>query len=182
LTLVEGENKEMKAKDVTVGWLQSLSYEIAPLNRVTIDGVVTKDLVAHLDGRGDVTELWSEPWDGFTPPAHVYQSATDKGVVKCWHLHEIHTDQFAVTRGKLQVSLADVREDSPSFGAVNTFIIGSLHPGLIRIPPGLLHGWKALTEPEVIVINLQSHVYAPDDEYKFPWNCVLEEVWQPKNG
>ena len=40
----------------------------------------------------------------------------------------------------------------------------------------------AAVQPEVIVVNLQSHVYDADDEFKFPWNCVLEEVWEPKNG
>ena len=45
-----------------------------------------------------------------------------------------------------------------------------------------MHGWKALTKPEVIVVNFQSHVYDAMDEYKFPWNCVLENIWEPKNG
>lgn len=115
-------------------------------------------------------------------PAHVYQSATDYGVVKCWHLHDIHTDQFTVTRGKLQVTLVDIRPDSPTFGHVNPIILGGQRPRLIKIPPMIMHGWKALSMPEVIVVNLQSHVYDAADEFKFPWNCVLEEVWEPKNG
>ncbi len=172
----------MKAQDVTVESLRELDFRVAPVNNVTIEGVLFKKLPVYPDGRGDVTELWSAPWEGFVQPAHVYQSATDYGVVKCWHLHDIHTDQFTVTRGKLQVSLADVRENSSSLGQVNTFIIGSVTPGIIQIPPGLLHGWKALSPPEVIVVNLQSHVYEPSDEYKFPWDCVLEDVWQPRNG
>lgn len=172
----------MKVSEVTVDWVKSLDFEIAPLNKATIDGVMHRDLPVYLDGRGDVTELWSAPWDGFSTPEHVYQSATDPGVVKCWHLHEIHTDQFTVTRGKLQVCLVDIREDSPSFRQVNRFVIGTASPGIIRIPTGLLHGWKALAAPEVIVVNLQTHVYDPSDEYKLPWNCVLEEIWEPLNG
>ncbi len=173
----------MKAAEVTVEWLESLSYEIFPAaHEPTIDGVVTRDLAVNLDGRGEITELWSDPWDGFLRPAHVYQSATDFGVVKCWHLHEVHTDQFVITRGKVQVTLVDLREGSPSFGHVNVLIRGTLRPGLTRIPPGIMHGWKALSAPEIIVLNLQSHVYSPDDEYKFPWDCVLEDVWQPRNG
>lgn len=172
----------MKANDVTVEWLKSLSFTRARVNTATIEGVNYKKLNPIVDGRGDVTELWSAPWEGFIPPTHVYQSATDYGVVKCWHLHDEHTDQFTVTRGKLQVSLVDVREDSPTFGHVNVFMVGSLSPGIIRIPPGLMHGWKALTAPEVIVVNLQSHVYDPSDEIKLPWDCILEEIWEPLNG
>jgi dTDP-4-dehydrorhamnose 3,5-epimerase len=173
----------MKAVDVTVEWLKSIDYTIAPAGREpTIEGVLTRDLVVNLDGRGELTELWSTPWDGFLKPAHVYQSATDYGVVKCWHLHEEHTDQFVITRGKVQVTLVDLREGSRSFGHVNALFWGSFRPGLTKIPPGIMHGWKALSAPEIIVTNLQSHVYSPDDEYKFPWDCVLEEVWQPRNG
>lgn len=172
----------MRASEISVEWLQNVEFSTPTLNAPSIDGVVFRPLTAHLDGRGDVTELWSSPWDGFMRPEHVYQSATDFGVVKCWHLHDIHTDQFAITRGKVQVSIADVRTGSPTFGRVDTFILGSQKPGLVRIPPGVMHGWKALSSPEIIVFNVQSHVYDQADEFKFPWDCVLEEVWQPKNG
>ena len=173
----------MKAVDVTIDWLSSIDYSVFSVNHSpTIEGVTFRSLAPIVDGRGEVTELWSSPWDGFIAPTHVYQSATDFGVVKCWHLHEIHTDQFVITRGKVQVSLVDLREDSGTFGHVNRFVLGTLRPGILRIPPGLMHGWKALSGPEIIVVNLQSHVYDADDEYKFPWNCVLEEIWEPRNG
>lgn len=170
-------------RDVTEAWLQTLDFQIFGQNQApTIEGVVFRQLTTHLDGRGDVTELWSEPWDEFTVPAHVYQSATDFGVVKCWHLHQTHTDQSAVTRGKAQVTLVDLREESASFCHVNVLILGTQRPGLVLIPPGVMHGWKALSQPEVIVTNLQTHVYDAADEFKFRWNCVLEDVWQPQNG
>lgn len=176
----------MEARDVTVEWLRSIPFEIHSAQSVpTIADVVLRELQVHLDGRGDVTELWSKPWievDGLSGVEHVYQSATDFGVIKCWHLHEIHTDQLTVTRGKLQITLVDLREGSPSFGHVNAFFAGSLQPRLVKIPPMVMHGWKALSAPEVLVVNLQSHGYAPSDEYKFPWDCVLADVWEPKHG
>jgi dTDP-4-dehydrorhamnose 3,5-epimerase len=172
----------MLAKDVTTEFLRGVSFEIR--RGATIQGLMFRDLTAHVDGRGDVIELWSEGWDDprILRPRHVYQSATDAGVIKAWHLHQEHTDQFTCTRGKLQVSVADVREGSPTFGHVNTFILGVQRPLMIQIPPGTIHGWKALTPPEAIVVNFQTHVYDPADEFKFPWDCVLTEVWEPRNG
>jgi len=174
----------MNATEVSASWLKGLKFAIQPPGRATIDGVMVRDLVVNLDGRGEVTELWSAPWmaQGLVRPEHAYQSATDAGVVKCWHLHQVHTDQFTVTRGKLQVSLVDVRESSPTFRHVNTLFLGSLKPRLIKIPPMILHGWKALTAPEVLVVNFQSHVYDVKDEFKFPWDTVLSEIWEPLNG
>ncbi len=174
----------MKVSDITVEWLKKINYIIQPINQFSIEGVVVRDLRVILDGRGEVTELWSKPWlnEGLVNFEHVYQSATDYGVVKCWHLHEKHIDQFVVTRGKIQITLVDVREESPSFGHVNVFFIGSLKPRLLLIPQMIMHGWKSLSSPEVIVVNLQSHVYTPEDEYKFPWNCILADIWEPRNG
>ncbi len=176
----------MQARDVTLAWLQAQRYALqSPFRPPTIDGVLLKELTPMLDGRGDVIELWSLPWvehEGFVVPRHCYQSATDHGVVKCWHLHQHHTDQFTVTRGKLQVTLVDIREDSPTFGHVNPVFLGIERPRLLKIPPGVMHGWKALTAPEVLVVNFQSDVYDPSDEFKLPWDCVLTEVWEPRNG
>ena len=100
----------MMPSEVTTEWLKKQTgWQIQKPNIVTVKDVYLKDLKVILDGRGEVTELWSKNWleEGVIPPAHVYQSATDFGVVKCWH-HE-NTDQFTVTRGKLQVSLVDAK-------------------------------------------------------------------------
>lgn len=176
----------MKITDVTLSFLHSVPYkQHSTFNGATIDGVRFKALKTIVDGRGDVIELWSLPWverEGVIVPQHVYQSATDYGVVKAWHLHAIHTDQFTVTRGKMQVVCVDIREESPTFGHVNSFIIGIQNPAMILIPPGVMHGWKALSQPETIVVNLQSHPYDPADEMKFAWDAVLSEVWEPKFG
>lgn len=184
------EGLKSHPKNVTVGWLRGLEksgkFVLQSIYKSpTIGGVILKELNPLVDGRGDVIELWSRPWvekEGFVVPEHCYQSATDFGVTKCWHLHAIHTDQFTVTRGKLQVLLVDIREKSPTFGHVNSVFLGTQRPRLLKIPPGIMHGWKALTAPEVIVVNFQSHVYVAEDEFKYPWNCVLEHAWEPNNG
>ena len=172
----------MKTSEVSEGWLKEQNFQ---MSKELIDGAIVKDLKAIIDGRGDVIELWSLPWvekENFVIPKHCYQSATDYGVTKCWHLHEKHIDQFTVTRGKLQVVLVDTREDSPTFGKVNSIILGQGQPRLIKIPAGIMHGWKSLAEPETIVVNFQSEIYDPADEFKFTWNCVLADAWEPKNG
>ena len=173
----------MNISAITTDWLKEQNFQIK--SGITIEGVYLKELNPIVDGRGDVIELWSQNWVGkepVIPVKHAYQSATDYGVIKCWHLHEIHTDQFTVTRGKLQVSMVDLREDSPTFLQANKVILGTQRPRYLKIPAGIMHGWKALSMPEVIVVNFQSEVYDLSDEYKFPWDCVLKEIWEPLNG
>jgi dTDP-4-dehydrorhamnose 3,5-epimerase len=170
--------------DVDETWLKSRSFLRQRPAAATIAGVLVRDLTVHLDGRGSLTELWSSTWlpQGIVRAEHSYQSVTEFGVVKCWHLHAIHTDQFVITRGKAQISLVDLRPDSPTFLHVNALFAGYDRPRLIQIPPGVMHGWKALLSPELIVTNFQSHPYDAADEFKFPWNCVLEDLWEPRNG
>ena len=175
----------MKPSKVTEAWLKKQKFTFE--KGITIDGVFVKDLTAHIDDRGDVIELWSTAWPEFKAgdiinTAHAYQSATEPGIVKGWHLHEVHTDQFTVTRGRLQVSMVDIREDSPTFGQANKIIMGFGVPRFMKIPPGIMHGWKTLGNTESIVVNFQSHPFDPEDEFKFTWDCVLEEIWGPKNG
>ncbi len=146
-----------------------------------LDGMLVRELTPIVDGRGDLTEVWSESWRqaGLVRPRHVYQSATDYGVVKAWHLHNKHTDQFVVTRGKIQIVCCDLRPESPTFERAVSVIAGDRRPVLLVIPPGILHGWKALSVPEALVLNLQSHAYDAGDEYRVPWDTLLRDVWEP---
>jgi dTDP-4-dehydrorhamnose 3,5-epimerase len=182
----QNEDKPLDLTYVTNDWLKEQKFELQNIYKPpTINGVVLKELNPIPDGRGDLIELWSEPWiklNGLVQPKHCYQSGTDFGVVKCWHLHSVHTDQMTVTRGKIQIVMADVRKDSPTLGHVNSIFISFEKPRLLKIPTGIMHGWKCLSQPEVLVVNFQTHVYDPKDEYKFPWNIVLEDVWEPKNA
>jgi len=175
----------MEISKITEEWLKSQKFEIK--KDLTIDGVFMKDLVVHLDDRGDVIELWSTYWEEYKNGIigdckHAYQSATDPGIVKGWHLHEKHTDQFTVTRGKLQICMIDIREKSSTFGNANSIVMGTAKPRFLKIPPGILHGWKTLGNTEAIVVNFQSHCYDPNDEFKFPWDIVLSHIWGPRNG
>jgi dTDP-4-dehydrorhamnose 3,5-epimerase len=175
----------VKIAEITEQWLEEQTYNVQ--KGLSIEGTFLKELAPLVDDRGDVIELWSTAWPEFQAGTvlqakHVYQSATDPGVVKAWHLHEVHTDQFTVTRGKLQVCMVDIREGSPTFGHANSVILGMQRPRFLRIPPGVMHGWKALGTVESIVVNFQTEPYDAKDECKFTWNCVLEEMWGPKNG
>ena len=76
----------------------------------------------------------------------VYITTAYPGVVKGWHYHKLQTDHLAVVRGMAMVALYDQRKDSPTFGHINEFYIGVHKPMLIQIPPGVLHGFKCISE------------------------------------
>lgn len=176
---------KFKFQKLTIDQLQKIRLEVNDVwNQVTIDGVYFKQLRRHVDARGDLTELWSQPWveneDVAKEIKHVYLNTTHAGVTKAWHVHEDTFSQYTCVSGKMQVVLVDAREESPTFGQVNKFLIGIHNPSFIKIPPGVLKGWKSLAGDSVIV-NLLTSADVKDN-YKYPWDCILNDVWEPKNG
>lgn len=147
----------------------------------TIQDVYCKELKTNVDGRGDLTEIWSEAWSdpNTLPPKHVYYNLTDQGVTKGWHWHEETYSQFVCLAGKMQIVLIDLNKESLTFGQVNQFIASEKNPLFIKIPPFVLKGWKAL-EPNSLIINLLS-TSDTKDNFKVPSKNFLPDIWQPVN-
>lgn len=160
----------------------------------------------HLDVRGALCELHRTTWAG-RPIAYpnggsvgqVYTSTTRPGVVKGWHVHSRQTDRFTCVRGAVLVALCDVRPllqvtlgnggELPS-SYVDTVVLDSSR-GLqqLTIPPGVVHGWRALehSDGEAWVLNVCSHLYDGTDEYRIgpreqPAPGTVFDWWQPVDG
>ena len=74
------------------------------------------------------------------------------GTIKAFHFHRHQTDCWVPVQGMFQVALADLRKQSPTFGARNTFYVGALRPWQLLIPPGVAHGYKVIgTGPAFLV-------------------------------
>jgi dTDP-4-dehydrorhamnose 3,5-epimerase len=53
---------------------------------------------------------------------------------------------------------------------VQEFFIGEHRPSLLRIPKGVYHGFKCISETEALVVNVpdRSFCYADPDEVRLP--------------
>lgn len=137
-----------------------------------IQGVKIKMLKPIPDDRGWLMEILRCDDEIFEKFGQVYITVGYPSVVKAWHYHKIQTDHFAVIKGMAQVVLYDMREDSPTKGEINEFFIGELNPLLIKIPPMVLHGFKAVGTESAFVVNIPTEPYNREnpDEYRLPWN------------
>ena len=136
-------------------------------NKVLIDGVMVKDIGLYVDDRGIVAEIVRAD----DPIYHgrfgqVYYATCNPGVVKAWHYHKIHTDILYNIYGSTKVCLYDLRDDSPTKGVTNVFVMNEYNHIAVRVPPGVLHGQMCLGDVPAILLNVQSHIYDPSDEYK----------------
>jgi dTDP-4-dehydrorhamnose 3,5-epimerase len=137
-----------------------------------IDGVWVKDLTIIPDERGRLFEVLRSDDEGFLKFGQVYVTTTYPGVVKAWHLHRIQYDNFCCVKGMVKLVLFDPREDSPTKGTLSEYFIGEHAMRLVRVPPGVYHGWKCISEEEAVVLNGSTEVYnreVPDEE-RAPWD------------
>jgi len=132
-----------------------------------IDGVRTKKLRVIPDERGRLMETLRNDDDLFIKFGQAYITTAYPGVVKGWHYHKIQYDNFVCIHGMMKLVLYDGREDSPTHGKVNEFIVGIHNPLLVQIPPYVFHGFKCIGENEAIVLNMPTEHYHYDDPDEF---------------
>ncbi len=89
------------------------------------------------------------------------------GIVKAWHRHKHQTDYFFVAMGDARVALHD--QDK---GETKTYYIGEHNPQVIKIPPGIWHGYRAVGNRPCGLIYYVNKKYDPQnpDEERAPWD------------
>lgn len=125
-----------------------------------IDGVIIKDLKKFEDARGWLTEIYREDELDYRP-AMSYVSMTKPGIVRGPHEHLEQSDLFVfIGPGKFRLYLWDNRKDSRTFGQKFQTEGGEDRPIMAIVPPGVVHGYKCITEAPGWVINLPNALYA----------------------
>ena len=150
-----------------------------------IEGVLTHKLNPILDERGYLQECFRSDWPVFKKFGQAYITTAFPNVVKAWHLHKVQTDNMTCLLGNAKLVLSDNRKESPTYQKVNEFFFGEKNPILITIPPNIWHGFKAIANKMIMVLNVPTEVYnyAEPDEYRLPYDT--EEIkydWNIKMG
>lgn len=129
-----------------------------------IKGVIVKNLVRHTDTRGFFSEIIRQSDPIFrTQFAQLSHSLARTGVLKAWHLHKMQTDWMYVALGEIHLALYDTRKGSSTSGQLMEIPLGERNPPrLIRIPPGVAHGYKVIRGP-MHIIYIADREYDPED-------------------
>jgi dTDP-4-dehydrorhamnose 3,5-epimerase len=150
-----------------------------------IEGVSVRKLRLIPDERGFLMEMFRSDWDEFEKFGQTYITAVYPGAVKAWHYHKIQTDHFVCVAGMAKVVLYDGRKDSPTYGEINEFFMGTLNPILLKIPPFVYHGFKGISQEMTLIVNVPTELYnyAAPDEYRLPAHTAdIPYDWARKDG
>lgn len=143
-----------------------------------IDGVIVKKLNKYKDERGWLVEIFRHDELDFMP-AMSYVSVTKPGVIRGPHEHKFQTDCFVfVGPGEFELYLWDNRTSSKTHGEHVKIRVGEEAQTLVIVPPGVVHGYKCVSDKEAYAINL------PDKLYKGirKNDDIIDEIRWEENG
>ena len=121
------------------------------------------------DSRGRFVESYRRSW--FPHGREMVQAnRSDKaaGTVVGLHYHLHQADYWYFTKGDSLVVLHDLREGSPTDGATLHLEIGEADGRGVFIPPGVAHGFAAITD--LTITYLVDGYYDPADELGVAWD------------
>jgi dTDP-4-dehydrorhamnose 3,5-epimerase len=129
-----------------------------------ISGVYIVPLESHPDERGRFVETFRRRWiPGCREMVQANRSDSQPGVLRGIHYHLFQADYWYVPSGRSFVALVDLRQSSPTFKAVETLEIGDQNEVGVYIPPGVGHGFLALTP--VVMTYLVDQEFDGSDEF-----------------
>jgi dTDP-4-dehydrorhamnose 3,5-epimerase len=139
-----------------------------------IRGVFVVEPVVWGDERGYFIETYRREWiPGGREMVQANRADRQQGSVVGFHYHLHQADFWYVPHGQARVVLHDLRTGSPTDGATLALDLGARSDGThdhrgVLIPPGVAHGFAALTD--LTITYLVDSYYNPADELGVAWD------------
>ena len=154
---------------------QSITSDWNLTNLRLIQGVDVKEIKNVPKNNGSLVEVIRPEWLGENKTiGQVFQVMLRPNGISAWHAHEQTTDRLFVNRGLVKIVLYDAREDSPTFGMINEFRIGTERPALLTVPPKVWHGVQNISNGDSLILNLVDipYTYENPDHWRVETNCT----------
>ncbi|MBP7088334.1 MAG: dTDP-4-dehydrorhamnose 3,5-epimerase family protein [Candidatus Omnitrophica bacterium] len=147
-----------------------------------IEGVKIIPLKQIPDERGKIMHMLKCTDPHFEKFGEIYFSVAYPGVIKGWHLHTKQTQFYAVISGMIKLALYDERKDSKTYKELMEIFSGEDNYQLIRIPTGVVNGYKVIGIKPAIVANCATLPHDPDEMVRYdPLNSHIKYDWSLKN-
>ncbi len=165
--------------------------------KTTLDGVKVLRVPRLVDDRGFFQEIYrakadhpgSEALADFfrdVPVAQMNFTIVDaESHIKGLHYHLKQQDVwFCPHPYKAKFVLFDVRKASPTYGKTQVLVAGDGQDLLVRIPEGIAHGYRPLTNPCALLYVVTRTFDARDpDEFRIAWDHpAVKDLWEIPNG
>lgn len=147
-----------------------------------IDGVTVVPLKQISDERGKIMHMLKSTDAHFEKFGEIYFSVAYPGVIKGWHLHTKQTQFYAVISGMIKLVLFDERKNSPTYGELMELFTGEDNYQLIKIPVGVVNGYKTIGTKPAIVANCATLPHDPGEMLRYdPLKSHIQYDWSLKH-
>ena len=135
-----------------------------------IAGVYIVQLQAYTDERGRFMETFRKEWFPQRSWDCLQSNRSDSraGVLRGLHYHHQQVDYWYAVSGRLRAAMVDLRPSSPTHTATQTIEMGNNNEIGLFIPPGVAHGFVALTDATLTYVV--DNYYDGGDEFGIAWN------------
>ncbi|MFC1977607.1 dTDP-4-dehydrorhamnose 3,5-epimerase family protein [Chloroflexota bacterium] len=148
-----------------------------------IAGVKLKPLSKIIDERGMIMHMLRCDDPDFEKFGEIYFSTAYPGTIKGWHEHTQQTQNYAVIQGVIKLVLYDNRPDSPTYKELMEIFTGEDNYQLIRIPPGVINGFKAIGTKTALVANCTTLPHQPNEMIRYePLGDKVPYKWDIVHG
>lgn len=139
--------------------------------------IIIKELKKNSDNRGWLAEIFRMDETNINP-AMCYVSITKPGVARGPHEHKNQSDFFVfLGPGKFRLYLWENRKGKENFRELKTYEVGADNPVSVIVPPGVVHGYKCISEEPGLAINLPDKLYCGENKK----DEVDEIRWETNN-
>lgn len=131
-----------------------------PVDDNTIQGVLIEAIDFYRDERGWLAELFRHD-ESVCRSVMAYVSETRPGKSRGPHEHRDQTDLFVFFGpGDLQLCLWDARLGSLTYQNKLSLVVGGSNPCRVVVPPGVVHGYRNVSEHGALVFNAPDRLFA----------------------
>jgi dTDP-4-dehydrorhamnose 3,5-epimerase len=148
-----------------------------------INDIIITPLKKIPDERGMIMHFIKSTDKNFKSFGEVYFATAYPGVIKGWHLHKKQEQNYCVIQGMIKLVLFDNRKDSHSKGQLQEIFIGENNYCVVKIPPGIINGWKCIGDKTAILANFSDLPHDPTEMERidpisnnipYNWNIVMK--------
>jgi len=148
-----------------------------------IDGVKIIPLRTFLDERGLVRHMLKCTDPHFSRFGEIYFSQIFPNAIKGWHVHRKMELNYATISGNIKLVLYDGRKSSPTYKELQEIYLGEDNYVLVKIPPHVVNGFKAVGDKPAIVANCSDIPHDPEEIERFdPFDKTIGYTWDIRHG
>lgn len=112
-----------------------------------------------------------------------------KGFIRAWHGHMKEKKYVYVVLGSIKICITSLKittkganEEIKLGSNVQTYILSDKNPKILEISAGFANGFKTLEDnTEIIFFSTSTVEESKNDDYRFKWDILGEEIWKIEN-